>query len=317
MQRNISDDDGDLIEIVPTNQKYSYEIMKHNINELKIAYPFLETGNIGYSVLGKEIPYIRIGNGGKEVLYHASIHANEWITSVVLMKFVENFCRAYIFNSNIFGYPAQNLFNQVSLYIVPMLNPDGVDLVTGNVDKNSSIYRNYEVISQSFPTIPFPDGWKANFNGVDLNLQFPAGWGNARRIKFEQGFTKPAPRDFVGEGPLTEPEALAIYNFTLAHNFVLTLSYHTQGKEIYWNFQNINPPIGYEIGQQFARVSGYSLEEVPYNSSFAGYKDWFIQNYNRPGYTIEAGIGVNPLPISQFDEIYQDNEGILILGMIL
>lgn len=317
MQRNISDDDGDLIEIVPTNQKYSYEIMKHNINELKIAYPFLETGNIGYSVLGKEIPYIRIGNGKKEVLYHASIHANEWITSVVLMKFVENFCRAYIFNSNIFGYSAQNLFNQVSLYIVPMLNPDGVDLVTGNVDKNSSVYRNYEVISRNFPTIPFPDGWKANFNGVDLNLQFPAGWENARRIKFEQGFTKPAPRDFVGEGPLTEPEALAIYNFTLAHNFVLTLSYHTQGKEIYWNFQNINPPIGYEIGQQFARVSGYSLEEVPYNSSFAGYKDWFIQNYNRPGYTIEAGIGVNPLPISQFDEIYQDNEGILILGMIL
>ena len=98
---------------------------------------------------------------------------------------------------------------------------------------------------------------------------------------------------------------------------MLTLSYHTQGKEIYWNFQNINPPRGYEIGQQFARVSGYSLEEVPYNSSFAGYKDWIIQNYNRPGYTIEAGIGVNPLPISQFDEIYQDNEGILILGMVL
>ena len=173
MQRNISDDDGDLIEIVPTKQKYSYEIMKHNINELKIAYPFLETGNIGYSVLGKEIPYIRIGNGGKEVLYHASIHANEWITSVVLMKFVENFCRAYIFNSNIFGYPAQILFNHVSLYVVPMLNPDGVDLVTGHIDKNTSIYRNYEIISQNFPTIPFPDGWKANFNGVDFKNYQP------------------------------------------------------------------------------------------------------------------------------------------------
>lgn len=307
----------DLIDIVPTNKNYNYEILKHNIDELKIAYPFLEIGNIGYSVLGKEIPYIRIGNGMKEILYHASIHANEWITSVVLMKFIENFCRAYIFGGNIYGYTAQDLFNQVSLYIVPMLNPDGVDLVTGNVDKNSNIYRNYESISKNFPTIPFPDGWKANFNGVDLNLQFPAGWENAREIKFEQGFTKPAPRDFVGNGPLTEPESLAIYNFTLAHNFYLTISYHTQGKEIYWDFQNINPPRGYEIGEQFARVSGYSLEEVPYNSSFAGYKDWFIQTYNRPGYTIEAGIGVNPLPISQFNEIYKDNEGILVYGMIL
>ena len=134
---------------------------------------------------------------------------------------------------------------------------------------------------------------------------------------FEQGFTGPAPRDYVGEGPLTQPEALMLYDFTLSHDFSLTISYHTQGQEIYWNFQNINPPRGYEIGNQFAKVSGYSLAEVPYNSSFAGYKDWFIQDYNRPGYTIEAGAGENPLPISQFNQIYQDNEGILIYGMIL
>lgn len=66
-----------------------------------------------------------------------------------------------------------------------------------------------------------------------------------------------------------------------------------------------------------ADSSGYTLSETPYNSSFAGYKDWFIQNYNRPGYTIEAGIGENPLPLSQFDEIYQDNLGILVLGAVL
>lgn len=127
----------------------------------------------------------------------------------------------------------------------------------------------------------------------------------------------PSPRDFVGYGPLTEPESLAIYNFTLIHNFCLIIAYHTQGQEIYWNFQNINPPQGFEIGQKFANASGYLLTEVPYNSSFAGYKDWFIQEYNRPGYTIEAGIGENPLPISQFDEIYRNNLGILILGAVL
>ena len=115
-------------------------------------------------------------------------------------------------------------------------------------------------------------------------------------------------------GPLTEPESIAIYNFTLAHNFELTISFHTQGQEIY--FQNINPPLGYEIGTKFAKSSGYILTDVPYNSSFAGYKDWFIQDYNRPGYTIEAGLGENPLPITQFDEIYKNNLGILILGAI-
>ena len=301
--------------IVPINQAYYYELLMQNIQSLKTAYPFLETGNIGYSVLGKQLPYIRIGIGSKKIMYNAGMHANEWITCVLLMKFVENFCKSYVMNGNIYGKNAQSLFNKVSLYILPMMNPDGIDLVNGRVDKSSSIYNNYLAISNNFPNVPFPSGWKANFNGVDLNLQFPAGWLEARRIKFEQGYTKPASRDFVGNGPLTEPESLAIYNFTLENNFALTISYHTQGKEIYCNFQNINPPNGYEIGKIFANISGYSLTNVPYNSSFAGYKDWFIQNYNRPGYTIEAGIGENPLPIYQFEQIYYDNEGILVYGM--
>lgn len=118
-------------------------------------------------------------------------------------------------------------------------------------------------------------------------------------------------------GPLTEPESLSIYNFTLIHDFRLIISFHTQGKEIYWNFQNINPPQGYEIGEKFAESSGYVLADVPYNSSFAGYKDWFIQNFNKPGFTIEAGIGENPLSIEQFDTIYYDNLGILVLGSVL
>ena len=118
-------------------------------------------------------------------------------------------------------------------------------------------------------------------------------------------------------GPLTEPEALAIYNFTLEHDFRLIITYHTQGEIIFWQFQDYAPDEALSIGSQFANVSGYSLEKTPYNSSFAGYKDWFIQNYIRPGYTIEVGRGSNPLPTSQFNEIYRDNLGILVLGAIL
>lgn len=305
-----------LTNIVPTNVPYTYKLLMENIRDLKNKYSFLQVGSIGNSVLGKNIPYIKIGNGLKETMYFASIHANEWITSVLLMKFIENFCIQYVAGGSIYGYNARELFSQVSLYIVPMLNPDTVDLVTGFLKPGDPIYENYRFISNNFPQIPFPSGWKANFNGVDLNLQFPAGWENARRIKFEQGFNKPSPRDFVGYGPLTEPESLAIYNFTLVHNFNLTIAYHTQGRVIFWKYLDYLPPYSYEIGNYFAQSSGYSLETTPYASSFAGYKDWFISAYNRPGYTIEAGLGENPLPISQFDTIYKENEGILVLGMI-
>lgn len=121
----------------------------------------------------------------------------------------------------------------------------------------------------------------------------------------------------LATGPLTEPEALAVYNFTLLRNFRLILAYHTQGQEIYWQFKDYASAEAYNIGLQFSQISRYTLADVPYSSSFAGYKDWFLQNFRKLGYTIEAGIGENPLPISQFDEIYADNIGILILGAVL
>jgi g-D-glutamyl-meso-diaminopimelate peptidase len=150
-----------------------------------------------------------------------------------------------------------------------------------------------------------------------LNLQYPAGWEQAKSIKFAQGFTKPAPRDYVGPYALSEPESRAVWEFTRANNFTITLSYHTQGGVIYWKFLDYNPPKSYEIAQRFSRLSGYLVEDTPYASGFAGYKDWFIQDYNRPGYTIEVGLGENPLPISQLPEIYRQNLGILAEAAIL
>lgn len=303
--------------IVPTNINYNYKTLEQNITELKNTYPFITTEVIGKSILKKNLYVVRLGKGPNKVFYSASIHANEWINSIVLMKFIEDYCDAYINNSTLYNYSIRTLYNSSSIYILPMNNPDGVDLVTKSIASNSYTYMVTQKIANNFSNIPFPSGWKANIRGVDLNLQFPAGWNQARQIKYSQGFTKPAPRDFVGFGPLTEPESLAIYNYTIANNFKLVIAFHTQGQEIYWNFQNINPPNGYNIGRSFALVSGYSLANVPYNSSFAGFKDWFIQDFNRPGYTIETGIGGNPLPLSQFEQIYKDNLGILIKGAVL
>lgn len=303
--------------IVNTNEKYDYAKLQQDIKELKNKYPFLQIEKIGDSIQKRRIDSIRIGTGENEVMYSGAIHANEWITSLILMKFVEDFCESYINNREIFGHSAKAIFENSSIYIVPMINPDGIELVNGNVKVGTEEYNHYKRIADSFPNIRFPDGWKANYNGVDLNLQFPADWEKARQIKFAQGYNKPAPRDFVGFGPLTEPESLAVYNYTLRHNFRLILAYHTQGEVIYWKYADYLPKDSEEIGRIFEKVSGYSLEVTPPESASAGYKDWFIKQYNRPGYTIEAGEGVNPLPLEQFERIYRDNIGILTLGALV
>lgn len=300
--------------IVPENVPYTSSLLSQILGELGARYPFIVIGEAGSSVMGRPIYTIRLGVGETEVFYNASFHANEWITTPVLLKFAEEYGKAYAAGEKLYGVESSWLYQNFSLYMVPMVNPDGVDLVNGEIDAGV-YYERAKRISENYPSIPFPSGWKANIDGIDLNLQYPAGWENAREIKYAQGFTSPAPRDFVGEAPLSAPESIAVYQFTIQHDFKLILAYHTQGEVIYWKYLNYNPKDAARIAQYFGEVSGYEVSETPIASGFAGYKDWFIQTYDRPGYTIEVGLGENPLPISQFPKIYEDNKYILLGGM--
>ncbi len=301
-------------DVTATNIRWTSEILRYAVDGIIARYPFVSFSDIGSSVMGKPLYTLKIGTGPVRVYYSASIHANEWITTPVLMRFLEQYARAYSVSGNIHSVPARQLYSRVTLYITPMLNPDGVDLVTGYLNSGSN-YTQARRISRDYPNVRFPEGWKANINGVDLNLQFPAGWENARRIKYAQGFISPAPRDFVGYAPLTEPESQAIFDFTQNLSPALILAYHTQGEIIYWKYSDYEPPRSREIGELMSQASGYLLELTPESSGYAGYKDWFIQDFNRPGYTIECGTGTSPLPLSQFEEIYRDNLGILVIGM--
>lgn len=303
--------------VVPTDMAFTSELLALCVQGLTARYPFLTQRTLVKTRFGRPVTLLRLGSGQRSVLYNASHHANEWITTPVLLKFIEDYAAAVAAGGTIFGQDAAALFRRTQLYCVPMVNPDGVDLVTGAILRGSEAFEEAEAIAARYPAIPFPDGWKANLSGVDLNLNYPAGWEQARELKYALGFTGPAPRDFVGRAPLDQPESAAMARLTRTVDPRLTLSYHTQGEVIYWKYLDLEPVGARHIGEQFARLSGYLLEDTPYASGFAGYKDWFILTFDRPGYTIEAGIGQNPLPITQFDEIYRRNLGILATGLLL
>ncbi len=298
--------------IVVTDRPMTSYLCESILMRLEKQYPFLRIRTLTASAFGRPVQAVSMGFGDRQVLYSAAHHANEWITATVLLKFIEDLAQAYQEEGRIYGVLAQNVLKYSTLSFVPMVNPDGVDLVTGATEPGTLPYAAAQELADNYPNIPFPGGWKANLLGVDLNLQYPAAWLQAREIKFSQGFTKPGPRDYVGRAPLNQRESIALAQFTEALDPELVLAYHTQGKVIYWQFQDYVVPGAKRLGEEFARLSGYALADTPYASSFAGYKDWFIQNYRRPGYTIEVGAGENPLPIEQFPEIYRDNLGILV-----
>ena len=292
---------------VPMTSARSHE----TVQELARRYPSIRAETIVTTDFGRPVDLMVMGTGERKVIFTAAHHANEWITAPVLLKFAEALAQALESGGKVFGVPARTLEKASTIYIVPVVNPDGVDLVTGAITPGSPEYARAAGFAESYPAIPFPDGWKANLNGVDLNLQYPAGWLRAREIKFAQGYTRPGPRDFVGRAPLSQPEVQALALLTEAVEPELVLALHTQGEVIYWQFGGIEVPGARRLGEEFARLSGYELADTPEESAYAGYKDWFIRRYRRPGYTIEAGLGENPLPLSQFDEIYKDVLGIL------
>ena len=302
--------------IVNTTVPITVQSCQEMIRALADTYPDVRTQLLGRTAFQRPISSLVIGSGPRQVLYSASHHANEWITSLVLLKYAEDLAQAAQTGGQIFGRSARELLDRVTIHMVPMVDPDGVDLVAGAIDPADISYALAQRISGEFPAIPFPSGWKANLLGTDLNLNYPAGWFMAREIKFSQGYIRPAPRDYVGRAPLNQLETQTLAAYTQEVDPELVLAYHAQGKEIYWQFRDYQVPGARELGEQLAQVSGYTLAQVPYNSSFAGYKDWFIQNFRRPGYTVEVGQGENPLPITQFDEIYNDNIGILTLAAL-
>ncbi|NLB81979.1 MAG: peptidase M14 [Clostridiaceae bacterium] len=268
---------------------YDYQKLCADITKLSCNYPFIKLSCIGKSNKHRKLHMLQLGNGKTKVLYNGTHHGLEWITSAILMKFVFDYAKSYITGTRLYGFDIRKLYENASIYIVPMVNPDGVEI--SKTKKK----------------------WQANSKGVDLNHNYNAGWQQYKALAAQQGITKKCATRYPGKGWESEPESSAIVNFTRIMSFDYVVALHSQGKEIYWQYGNIDPPKAEKIGKLMSEASGYALIRADGLSSYSGYKDWFIKEFNRPGFTIEVGEGKNPLPYSCFDKVYNEVVGILLL----
>lgn len=252
----------------------------------------LELFTIGYSLQGRSIYATHIGKyDNPQVIIQCGIHAREWITSFLGVELAKLY--------------STKEYQKGGFYIIFNSNPDGIALLLDGIEsvrcdatKNFVLYLNGD-------NYDFSD-YKANINGVDLNTNFDALWGTG-----SQNVRCPSIGNFIGYYPDSERETKALINFTFKNKPTMTISYHSKGEVIFYGFDTQTPAqIERDriIGQKFSDSTGYPLIQT--SNSSGGYKDWCIEKFNIPSYTIEVG-NVNlphPIELEQLPTILMQNK---------
>ena len=272
------------------------------IEEFAMRYGDLEITMLGQSILGRKIPILRLGRGKKKVLYIGAHHGMEWITCAVLLRFVNEYCELLCGGGRVDGLSVASLDDARSIYVIPMLNPDGVEYALHGIEEDNPLYE--RAFSMNGQSMDFSH-WQANARGVDLNHNYNAGFAEYKRLEEKSGILGGAPTRFSGESPESEPEVGYLCNFVRFHDdFAMALTLHTQGEEIYYTSGGIAPPKGEQIGAKLASLCGYSLSKPDGMAAYGGFTDWFIREFDRPSFTVECGKGENPLPLSDLPMMY-------------
>lgn len=283
---------------------YDYDNLLKDINTLSENYGEIEKSVIGKSVMGRDIFCLKSGTGSKKAVLLGAYHGLEYLTSAFLMKFLSDFTANAEIGSSFFGYNANKLYKNITLYVIPMVNPDGVDIAVNGLDITNPYHRKLISLAgiHSFNSV-----WQANARGVDLNHNHNADWNMT--------VERPSPTKFGGKYSESEPETQAVVNFIRKIDCDILLSFHSQGKEIYYDFNGFSPAGAEEKAEKIAKKSGYTVSHPTGTASYGGCKDWFISEFGRMGFTVEIGTGKNPLPVSMLDDVYEDNARLILCAV--
>ena len=294
---------------------YTYQEMQVDLNILKATYPQMQMDVLGNTIDGRQLYHVVVGNPSAphKILVHGGIHAREYISSQVVMREIVALLEMQQNNWLYHGQSVATLLQNTCIHFVPMVNPDGITLVQGGIDALNTQAAKTMVMSmaaqdQVTDLATYLRKWKNNINGVNLNRNFDAFWQEAT-----PKVDHPSNMFYKGTGPESEVESKALANLCRQLMPDYTISYHTQGRVIYWYFGETG---NYKAkGQYLANVvhqnTGYTISDTWSQTDAAGFKDWAVQKLDIPSVTIELGRGTSPVDESQISQMWTENDGIL------
>lgn len=279
-----------------------------------MASESLTVSSIGRSLLGREIPMIGIGQGKKVCVYVGAVHSMEWHTALILLRFAEELAEWQAEDRFRYGMDPRFVLSGRRVCIIPMLNPDGVELFHGGIAEGGVMS---DRLRKMNPSCDF-SRWQANARGVDINHNFNAGFEDYRKIAAEMGIDSPGATRFPGEFPESEPEAQAICGFLRSIGGArLLMALHTQGEEIYWDYNGFAPGAQLSAARVLARYCGYTVARPDGAASYSGLKDWALLEFGPLAFTLECGRGTNPLPAADTPYIYARLRRMLFRSLVL
>ena len=228
---------------------------------------------IGRSFLGRPIFCVSFNFGARQTfIISASIHARENITTniaLLLAKRLDN-------NFDQFRGVMPNII------FLPLVNPDGVMIsYYGEKSVPQSFVKRLREINENNDYKLF----KANARGVDLNNNFDAKFNSDPNLK-----RFPSSQGFAGVKPESESESRAIADLVRIVKPAFTISLHSKGEVIYYNFDLKGNVLKHhkKVANFFAKVLKYKLDNKK-TLSCGGLKDYCVSKLNIPSITIEVG----------------------------
>lgn len=282
------------------------------ITALRSRYSFLNTMPVGRSAVGREIMGLVVGGGRDRVLLSAAFHGQEWLTALTALRLCEELCGGLAMGEKLAEWDLSRALSGRCVVMVPMVNPDGVDIAVHGSKSAGPLAEWVRAWGGDMP-----GAWQANARGVDINHNFNAGWDVLQEMERKKGIAGPSPRQWGGPAPGSESETRAMVNLCKKGRFRHVVALHSQGEEIYWEYGDRTPDRSRLMAAVMASASGYAVAKPEGLASHGGFKDWFIEEYGKPGFTIELGKGENPLPVEGFEEMYAKAREMLLLSLMM
>jgi Zinc carboxypeptidase/Carboxypeptidase regulatory-like domain len=219
------------------------------------------------------------------VLLDGAHHGSELLSIEYVLDAIDRLVGGYQHDARVTKW-----VDGLEIWCVPLVNVDGNHMFVH--ESRFAIRKNARDADR--------DGFSDPFEGVDLNRNYPFGWGEIGSS------AQPMHKWYRGPSPGSEPETMAMMALAERERFAAVLSFHTYGTDIYSSYvvptkRDLVPDVPKAIGNELAAAAPLQPEEREYKVRKGPYpvagsdQDWYLHEHGTIAFVVE-GSHHNPGP---------------------